>query len=127
MTTSRTLLALLGLTLAASAENWPQWRGPALNGTSPEKNLPDQITAQSIKWKTELPGFSGATPAVWGDSIFLTSPDANKDLLLYCIDRKDGKKQWAVSGKPLYFWVKDKQKGDTTGDGVNNVWEAARP
>ena len=43
------------------------------------------------------------------------------------IDRKDGKKQWAVSGKPLYFWVKDKAKGDTTGDGVNNVWEVARP
>lgn len=43
------------------------------------------------------------------------------------IDRKDGKKQWTVSGKPLYFWVKDKAKGDTTGDGVNNVWEVARP
>lgn len=43
------------------------------------------------------------------------------------IDRKDGKKQWAVSGKPLYFWVKDQKKGDTTGDGVNNVWEVARP
>lgn len=43
------------------------------------------------------------------------------------IERKDGKYQWAVKGKPLYFWVKDKQKGDTTGDGVNNVWEAARP
>lgn len=93
-TTSRTLFALLGLTLAASAENWPQWRGPALNGTSPEKSLPGQIAAENIKWKTELPGFSGATPAVWGDSIFLTSPDANKDLLLYCVDRKDGKIRW---------------------------------
>src|SRR4030095_2359513 len=92
--TSRTLLSLLGLTLAASAENWPQWRGPALNGTSPEKDLPAQITTDSIKWKTELPGFSGATPAVWGDSIFVTSPDANKDLLLFCIDRKDGKVRW---------------------------------
>lgn len=93
-TTSRTLIALLGLTLAVSAENWPQWRGPALNGTSPEKDLPSQITPQNIKWKSELPGFSGATPAIWGDSIFLTSPDANKDLLLYCIDRKDGKVRW---------------------------------
>lgn len=43
------------------------------------------------------------------------------------IDRKDGKKQWAVNGKPLYFWVKDAKKGDTSGDGVNNVWEVARP
>src|SRR4030095_11631364 len=50
--------------------------------------------AGSIKWKSELPGFSGATPAVWGDSIFLTSPDPHKDLLLFCIDRKDGKVRW---------------------------------
>lgn len=43
------------------------------------------------------------------------------------IDRKDGKKQWALKGMPLYFWVKDKQKGDATGDGVGSVWDAARP
>lgn len=43
------------------------------------------------------------------------------------IERKDGKYQWAVSGKPLYFWVKDQKKGDTTGDGVGGVWEVARP
>ena len=49
------------------------------------------MTAQSIKWQTPLPGFSGATPAVWGNSVFVTSPDPNKDLILFCVDRKDGK------------------------------------
>lgn len=43
------------------------------------------------------------------------------------IDRKDGKKQWAKDGMPLYFWAKDAKKGDTTGDGVGGVWQAARP
>ncbi len=43
------------------------------------------------------------------------------------IDRKDGKKQWAKDGMPLYFWIKDAKKGDTTGDGVGGVWKAARP
>ncbi|WP_163832539.1 COG4315 family predicted lipoprotein [Spartinivicinus ruber] len=42
------------------------------------------------------------------------------------ITRDDGSKQWAVKGKPLYFWVKDKQPGDTTGDGVKNVWRIAK-
>ena len=93
-TSSRTLLALFGLTLAAAGDNWPQWRGPEFNGTSAEKDLPSQITAGNIKWKCALPGFSGATPAVWGDSIFLTSPDSNKDLLLYCVRRQDGKIRW---------------------------------
>ncbi len=43
------------------------------------------------------------------------------------ITRDDGAKQWAYKGKPLYFWVKDGKPGDTTGDGVNNVWHTARP
>jgi predicted lipoprotein with Yx(FWY)xxD motif len=43
------------------------------------------------------------------------------------ITRKDGSKQWAMDGKPLYFWVKDSKPGDTTGNGVLNVWDVARP
>ena len=29
-----------------------------------------------------------------GDTIFVSSPDPNKNLLLFCIDRKDGKVRW---------------------------------
>lgn len=43
------------------------------------------------------------------------------------ISRDDGKKQWALKGKPLYYWVKDQKPGDTTGDGFNNVWHVAKP
>lgn len=43
------------------------------------------------------------------------------------IDRMDGKKQWAKDGKPLYFSILDKEKGDTKGDGVDGLWTAARP
>lgn len=41
--------------------------------------------------------------------------------------RDDGKKQWALKGKPLYYWAKDQKPGDTTGDGFNNVWHVAKP
>ncbi|MBC2768340.1 COG4315 family predicted lipoprotein [Pusillimonas minor] len=43
------------------------------------------------------------------------------------ITRDDGAKQWAYKGKPLYFWVKDKSPGDKTGEGVNGVWQLAKP
>lgn len=43
------------------------------------------------------------------------------------VTRDDGSKQWAYKGKPLYLWVKDKNPGDKTGDGVNNVWRVAQP
>ena len=84
----------LALALAAHAENWPQWRGPAFNGTSPETGLPETWTKESAKWATPLPGVSGATPAVWGDAVFVSSPDAEKNLLLFCINRKDGTVRW---------------------------------
>ena len=43
------------------------------------------------------------------------------------ITRDDGAKQWAVKGKPVYFWAKDAKPGDKTGDGVNKVWQTAKP
>lgn len=43
------------------------------------------------------------------------------------ITRDDGSRQWAYDGKPLYFWSKDRQPGDVTGDGYNNAWRAVRP
>lgn len=43
------------------------------------------------------------------------------------IMRDDGQAQWALKGKPLYYWVKDRQPGDKTGDGVNGVWHTAKP
>lgn len=41
---------------------------------------------------------------------------------LTTIERKDGAKQWAKDGKPLYFWMGDNKPGETNGDGVGGVW-----
>ncbi len=50
---------------ALLAANWPQWRGPELNGISPETNLPVRWTTQeNIAWKLPLPDRSGATPII---------------------------------------------------------------
>ncbi|MES2878335.1 MAG: hypothetical protein V4713_07920 [Pseudomonadota bacterium] len=43
------------------------------------------------------------------------------------ITRDDGTRQWAVKGKPVYFWSKDSKPGDKTGDGFNKVWQIAKP
>jgi outer membrane protein assembly factor BamB len=79
----------------ASAENWPQWRGPNLNGSTTEKNLPDHwSTTENVKWSVPMPGPSHATPIVWNDTVFITSPDPDKNLWLFCLDRKTGKQRW---------------------------------
>jgi predicted lipoprotein with Yx(FWY)xxD motif len=43
------------------------------------------------------------------------------------ITREDGKKQTTFRGYPLYYWVGDKTKGDTAGQGMNNVWYVIDP
>lgn len=58
----------------------------------------------------------------------LMATDSDKAVGDYTvITRDDGKKQWALKGKPLYFWAKDTKPGDKTGDGFNKVWQLARP
>ena len=89
-----TLLLLCAAVAMPTAENWPQWRGPALNGISTEKNLPVRwSTTQNITWKLALPSFSGSTPIVWGERIFLNLAEG-RDLYLWCVDRTQGTVLW---------------------------------
>jgi len=43
------------------------------------------------------------------------------------IVRADGKLQVTYNGQPLYFWINDKNPGDTTGQGVGGVWYVVKP
>src|SRR5438034_6014377 len=88
------IVLLMGLVAAPFAENWPQWRGPALNGTSPDKLVPVRwSTTENIAWKLALPAWSGSTPIVWGDRIFLNVADET-NLYLWCVDRARGVPIW---------------------------------
>jgi outer membrane protein assembly factor BamB len=84
-----------------SAENWPQWRGPALNGVSGEKNLPVKwTTEENITWKLGMPGWSGSTPIIWDNYIFINASEAESgmtpkgDIYFWCIDRTKGTPLW---------------------------------
>jgi outer membrane protein assembly factor BamB len=114
----KTLLALLSCALIsqsqAFAENWAQWRGPYFNGSTTETKLPDKwSTTENVLWTAPMHGSSHATPIVWNDVVFVTSPDANKNLLLFCIDRKTGKVRW--------------QKEVATGDRISGRNNMASP
>ena len=43
------------------------------------------------------------------------------------ITRADGQKQTTYKGMPLYYFVGDKNPGDTTGQGVKDVWYVVNP
>src|SRR4029453_10419678 len=95
------LLVTTFLAMAAaatlSAENWPQWRGPAMNGVSSEKGLPLKWSpTENIAWKLAMPGRRGSTPIIWGERIFLNigTADGGGDLELWALDRGDGRILW---------------------------------
>lgn len=85
---------LLLATVAVRAGDWPQWRGPNLNGVSAEKNLPAKWSAEeNIAWKVAMPGLSGSTPIIWRNHVFLNVADGD-NLFLWAVDKTNGEVLW---------------------------------
>lgn len=65
---------IAAITCSLAAADWPQWRGPAASGVSPDKTLPLRWTAtENVAWKSALAGVGVSTPIVSGDRVFVTS------------------------------------------------------
>jgi outer membrane protein assembly factor BamB len=95
---------LLLLSLPLHAENWPQWRGPRLDGTSLDQGFPVKVDGKSLSWRAELPGQGHASPIVWEDRVFTVAALAEtEERVLQCVNRADGKVLWqkAVLKSPL--------------------------
>ena len=59
-------------TADAAPSDWPSWRGPLANGTSPDSQPPSEWSdTKNVKWKVKLLGKGSATPAVWGEKVFI--------------------------------------------------------
>jgi len=99
---------MVSISFSQDQQNWPQWRGPNLNGISDAKNLPTSWSnTENIVWKTELPWWGASTPVIWDDKIFVISPSKPDDdeerkshnpggseLILFAISKTDGNIRW---------------------------------
>lgn len=116
-------LILLSITVV-SAENWPQWRGPLLNGVSNEKNLPVKWgPEENVTWKLELPAWSGSTPIIWGETIFLNVADKDDHLYLWAVDRRNSNVLWKrpLGGGNVKLRKQNMSSPSPVTDG-RNVW-----
>jgi outer membrane protein assembly factor BamB len=89
------LLVCLGAALAA--ESWPHWRGPSRDGVSLETDLPTSWSAtENVDWKLPLPAFSGSTPVIWDDTVFLNvaTERATGQIELWAVDRNKREVAW---------------------------------
>jgi outer membrane protein assembly factor BamB len=96
MPTMKPLLLALTLPFSMFAADWPHWRGPEFNGSSPETSLPaDFSPTNNVKWIADMPGPSAATPIVWRDHIFISSADTKAGTLVaLAFDRAAGQLLW---------------------------------
>jgi len=88
------ILLASSITTHVLADNWPQWRGSQLNGTSGETNLPTRWSkSEGSVWALPLPAWSGSTPIIWGDRIFLNVADGPR-VFVWCVNRDTGQVVW---------------------------------
>lgn len=89
------LTALLAVSITLGAD-WSQWRGPNFNGISEETDLLNFLGPENTLWKAPLSGPAEATPAIVGDSIYVSGYNKGaKELFAVCIDAKTGKQRWS--------------------------------
>ena len=71
------ILVVLSLTTAASAADWPQFRGPSGDGRSPIKNLPVSWGGilEPPTWQTRVPGGGWSSPIIVENRIWLTAAE----------------------------------------------------
>jgi predicted lipoprotein with Yx(FWY)xxD motif len=76
----------------------------------------------------DIPGTSNCTDKCaqsWPPILSGAAPDLKEGLnasLIGTTQRKEGTTQLTYNGWPLYYYGKDQQAGDTTGQAVGNVW-----
>jgi outer membrane protein assembly factor BamB len=113
------LVLCLQITTITQAQNWSAFRGNNASGISEGGKTATTWNVdkgQNIRWKTQIPGFSHASPIVWGNRLFVItaiSSDAKTDFVakdrgiglaednvkhtwrIYALDKKTGKVIWS--------------------------------
>jgi outer membrane protein assembly factor BamB len=95
------VLATVGaglLSVAAFAEDSPQWRGPKRDGISQEKSLLKEWPQGGPKllWQIKDAGFGYGSPAVAGDRFYILSSEGTEKEFVRALSVKDGSPIWSV-------------------------------
>ena len=82
----------------ASAEDWPQWRGPNRDGVSKETGLLKKWPEGGPKllWQASDVGGGYSTPAVVGERLYVISSEGEADESVQARNTSDGKVAWSV-------------------------------
>ncbi|HVS39380.1 MAG TPA: PQQ-binding-like beta-propeller repeat protein [Gemmataceae bacterium] len=90
-------LGVGALSIAGSAADWPQWRGPQRDGISKETGLLPEWPKDGPKllWQVKDVGDGFSTPSVVGDRIYALGNKGMEDEFVEALDVKDGITVWS--------------------------------
>ena len=84
-------ISLLGISLWAHASDWPHYRGPAMNGTTPDAFTPAGQEPREL-WRVSLgTGSSGVSGT--GNRAYSMGNRDGEDIV-YCLDARSGNSLW---------------------------------
>ncbi len=93
------LTPALGGDSGEAERNWPQWRGPQMNGIALHGSPPVEWSEdRNVAWKVPIPGRGSSTPIIWQDRIFIQSAvPAGSDL-----ESRQELQDWQRDGRSIY-------------------------
>lgn len=106
--------------LVASAEEWPQWRGPRDDGIVRDVQLADAWPAGGPKklWSTNV-GAGFSSPVAVDGKLYVFALQGNDQDVLFCFDLETGRQLWRQSYERLY-------RGRMPGGALANDWKGTR-
>jgi outer membrane protein assembly factor BamB len=92
------LSAARAAAIAEATSDWPQWRGPERNGTSPEKGLLQQWPKDGprLLWQVSDLGDGYSTPSVVGTRVYLMGNRGMENEFVQARSTQDGRLLWAT-------------------------------
>ena len=74
---------------------WTRFRGSDGSGVDSNGSIPVTWESTDFRWEIALPGKGNASPVVWGNTIFVTSADDEKDIgYAFALNERDGNILW---------------------------------
>lgn len=113
--------------LSASAQDWPQFRGPDTTSSSLRDDLPVEWSVETgagIAWQADLPGNGVSTPIVVGDRVIVTAASGadNDRLHVLAFDARSGDKLWQrqfwATGRTQVYRTSSVAAGTPASDGA---------
>ncbi len=89
--------AVSGNAIEFRSSDWPQWRGPGIDGAAANQVVPTQWDeSQSVAWQSDVPGQGHGSPILIGDLVILATaiekPEQKQLVVAY--DRSTGERRW---------------------------------